>query len=116
MNRFCCAYWQALCQVPVSVAAQDVSDPTERVKHESEEAPLEFRVAVMRNKALDLPIRLHAAVAAAPYLHPKLTMVDARVGFAAEVSRAKLREMTVDEFDLLVLGADVVAEPEEVPP
>ena len=93
----------------------------EAVTHESggtvddaEQAPLEFLVAVMRNKALDLPVRIDAAKAACPYLHPRLNMVDARVGFASE-SRQAGREMTEIEFDTLVLGAGLT-EPDEAQP
>ena len=80
----------------------------------NDEAPLEFLVAVMRNKALDLPIRLDAAKAAAPYLHPRLNMVDARIGFANEIKRSG-REMTEIEFNTLVLGLGLT-EPDEAPP
>ena len=44
---------------------------------ESEQALLEFVVAVSRNRDLDLPIRIDATKAACPYLHPRLNMVDA---------------------------------------
>ena len=68
----------------------------------------------MRNKDLDLPIRLDAAKAACPYLHPRLNMVDARIGFANEI-RNSAREMTAIEFDTLVLGLGLT-EPDETPP
>ena len=60
----------------------------------SGQAPLEFLISVMRNEALDLPIRLDAAKSAAPYLHPKLNMVEARVG----VHTAPVRQLS--EADL----------------
>ena len=81
---------------------------------DSEQAPLEFLVAVMRNQALDLPIRLDAAKAAAPYLHPRLNMVDARIGFANEIRRSG-REMTELEFNTLVLGAGLTESDEAQP-
>jgi|SRR5687767_9351881 hypothetical protein len=37
--------------------------------------PLEFILSVMTNNDLPLPIRLHAAVMAAPYMHPRLQAV-----------------------------------------
>jgi len=37
--------------------------------------PLDFMLDVMRNEALDLPIRLDAGKNAAPYVHPKLSAI-----------------------------------------
>ena len=68
-----------------------------------EQAPLEFLIAVMRNENLDLPIRVDAAKAACPYLHPKLNMVEARVG----VHQATSREISATELDA-ILGSVVV--------
>ena len=67
------------------------------------QAPLEFLIAVMRNEKLDLPIRVDAAKAACPYLHPKLNMVEARVG----VHQATSREISATELDA-ILGSVVV--------
>jgi hypothetical protein len=36
-------------------------------------APLDFLEAVMRNPELSLPVRMRAAIEAAPYRHPKLS-------------------------------------------
>jgi hypothetical protein len=41
------------------------------------ESPLEFLMGLMRDEAEDKAVRIDAAKAAAPYLHAKLTSVDA---------------------------------------
>ena len=71
----------------------------------SEMLPLEFLVSVMRNPALELSMRLHAASVAAPFLHPKLGMIDARVGLASALRGSVTRQMTAEEFDVLLLEA-----------
>src|SRR5262249_30078060 len=38
--------------------------------------PLDFLIATMRNEQLDLAVRIDAAKAIAPYVHPKLSAVD----------------------------------------
>lgn len=53
--------------------------------------PLEFMLNVMRDESAEQPIRLDAAKAAAPYVHPKLSNIDARiegdVGLKVEIVR-----------------------------
>ena len=39
--------------------------------------PREFLLGVMLNEELELPIRVDAAKAAAPYVHPRLSQIDA---------------------------------------
>jgi hypothetical protein len=41
--------------------------------------PLDFMLAQLRNAKLDVKDRMYAATQAAPYLHPRLTQVDAKV-------------------------------------
>jgi hypothetical protein len=66
--------------------------------NDGEQAPLEFLISVMRNEKL-LSIRVDAAKAACPYLHPKLNMVEARVeitdDFSARLTRARTRNSAV---------------------
>jgi hypothetical protein len=38
--------------------------------------PLDFLIATMRDEQLDLAVRIDAAKAVAPYVHPKLSAVD----------------------------------------
>jgi hypothetical protein len=42
---------------------------------ESGLAPIEYLLATMRNATLELSVRMAAAVAAAPYCHPRLSSV-----------------------------------------
>jgi hypothetical protein len=62
---------------------------------------LEFLRAVYSDPELPLHTRLRAAVAAAPYEHPRLSLVAAVVGdtgdFAARLELAKTRSMKVIE-------------------
>src|SRR5262249_50681880 len=69
--------------------------------------PLEFLQAVYRNEGLPISIRMRAAIEAAPFIHPKLS-VSAQVNsedFAAALDRAtkrsaqvlKVIEPTIDE-------------------
>ena len=41
--------------------------------------PLEFLLSRMRNEKLDEKDRVYAAVSAAPYMHARLTTVDAKI-------------------------------------
>jgi hypothetical protein len=45
----------------------------------SGKTPLEFMLDVMRNEQADIAARFEAAKAAAPYVHPRLSAVDAKV-------------------------------------
>lgn len=53
--------------------------------------PLEFMLGVMRNEGNEQSVRLDAAKAAAPYVHPKLANIDAKiegdVGLKVEIIR-----------------------------
>jgi len=53
--------------------------------------PLEFMLNVMRNEGNEQSVRLDAAKAAAPYVHPKLANIDAKiegdVGLKVEIIR-----------------------------
>lgn len=53
--------------------------------------PLEFMLDVMRNEGNEQSVRLDAAKAAAPYVHPKLANIDAKiegdVGLKVEIIR-----------------------------
>jgi hypothetical protein len=41
--------------------------------------PVPFLLSLVENEALDLPTRLEAAKSAAPYIHPKLQVVDSTI-------------------------------------
>jgi hypothetical protein len=41
--------------------------------------PVDYLLAIMRNETLDMPVRLEAAKAVAPFVHPRLSSVEARV-------------------------------------
>jgi hypothetical protein len=41
--------------------------------------PVDFMLNTVRNETLDLPTRLDAAKSVAPYIHPRLAVIDARV-------------------------------------
>ena len=53
--------------------------------------PLEFMLDVMRNEGNEQSVRMDAAKAAAPYVHPKLANIDAKiegdVGLKVEIIR-----------------------------
>jgi hypothetical protein len=54
--------------------------------------PLEFLQSIFRDETVPLPVRMKAAIEAAPYVHPKLTAIANIVGFAARMElRSKLR-------------------------
>lgn len=42
--------------------------------------PLEYMLGIMRNEAMTLDSRFEAAKAAAPYVHPKLSSIEADIG------------------------------------
>src|SRR5262245_2416288 len=44
---------------------------------ESGQSPLDYLLSIMRDENQSITVRLDAAKAAAPYLHPKLTAVEA---------------------------------------
>ena len=41
--------------------------------------PVDYLLGIMRNEKLELPVRLEAAKAVAPYVHPRLASLEARV-------------------------------------
>jgi hypothetical protein len=61
--------------------------------------PLEFLQSVYCNETVPLPVRMRAAIEAAPFIHPKLS-VTAQIGsedFAAAMERARRRSAKVLE-------------------
>ena len=56
--------------------------------------PREFLLDVMLDEALGLPVRIDAAKAAAPYVHPRLSQIDANHSGSIDVRAwmAKLGE------------------------
>jgi hypothetical protein len=67
--------------------------------------PVDYLLGIMRNDELDLPIRLDAAKAVAPYVHPRLAVIDSTVRQAEAVSplndeekRARARAMILEAF------------------
>jgi hypothetical protein len=65
----------------------------------------------MRNEALELSVRLDAAKAAAPFVHPRLQAVDARVGIHHTVASRQLSETEMRELITVIDAAD-----DELPP
>jgi len=53
-------------------------------------APLDYMLKIMRDEQLDLPTRLDAAKAVAPYVHPRLAVIDSTI--RAEVSVSTLTD------------------------
>jgi hypothetical protein len=41
--------------------------------------PVDYLLGLMRNETLEMPVRLEAAKAVAPYVHPRLASLEARV-------------------------------------
>jgi len=46
--------------------------------------PLDYLLGVVRDEGADIALRVDAAKAAAPYIHPKLQPVDGKTGDAAQ--------------------------------
>lgn len=55
--------------------------------------PLDFMLSIMRDETEERPVRLDAAKAAAQYVHPKLSAVEADVGVKFIIGEA------LDELD-----------------
>lgn len=55
------------------------------------QTPLEYLLSIMRNELEEKPIRLDAAKSAAPYIHPRLSSVEAKVDVTGH--EAALREL-----------------------
>jgi hypothetical protein len=49
-------------------------------------SPVDYLLAIMRDEQLDLPTRLDAAKAVAPYTNPRLASIDATVKSQVDVS------------------------------
>lgn len=62
----------------------------------SGELPVEFMLKVMRNEDNPLKMRMHAAVAAAPYLHPRLAFVQQEKG-QDKSALSQILDMMADE-------------------
>ncbi len=54
--------------------------------------PLEFMLSILRDENKDEALRADMAKAAAPYVHPRLTSIEAKVSGSLDI-RAKLLEM-----------------------
>ena len=69
---------------------------------ETGELPTDFLVAVYRDESLDIKLRVEAARAAAPYLHPRLSTaeIDLRATESKEPS-----EMTDAELEKIIKDA-----------
>jgi hypothetical protein len=72
---------------------------------ESGQTPLEHMLAVLHDPAVDADRRDRMAIAAAPYLHPRLQVVDSTIRAKVEVSalsadkmRAKARQAILEAF------------------
>ena len=68
-------------------------------------SPLDFLIATLRNESLDLPTRLEAARAAAPFVHPRLAVIDSTVRtesatpqLSEEERRQRARQAILDAF------------------
>ncbi len=72
----------------------------------SGDTPLDFLLNVMRNPEADFEARFEAAKAAAPYVHPKLSAID------ANVSLRPTHEDVLDELDRLERWPTVIRLPE----
>ena len=67
--------------------------------------PVDYLLAVMRNEQLDLPTRLDAAKAVAPYTNPRLASIDVKARTEVTVSalteeerRVRARQAILEAF------------------
>ena len=58
--------------------------------------PLDYMLSVMRNPAADSKRRDAMAMAAAPYLHPRLTAIDAKLSPANAELSSERRSLTLE--------------------
>jgi hypothetical protein len=83
----------------VALSARSMFDPEEE-RFVGGATPLAFLQAVYCNEGLPLHVRLKAAIAAAPYVHPKLAVtavIDGGSDFAARLELARARSAKVIE-------------------
>lgn len=59
--------------------------------------PLEFMLDALRDESRPFDVRMDAAKAAAPYVHPRLSQVDANVTRKRDVT-----DLSTDELDELI--------------
>ncbi len=82
--------------------------------------PLEYMLEVLRDASNELAVRLDAAKSAAPYIHPRLSAVDARVSFSPhdEWVKGASAALGIDPGEvsagLAGLRGDVPENPDEV--
>lgn len=77
-------------------------------------APLEFLQAVYSDDELPLSVRLKAAIAAAPFVHPKLSVVavtDDASDFAAKLERCRARSAMVQTIEARAEPAEPPSRP-----
>ena len=72
-------------------------DAEEDVETLQDATPLQFLQAVYRSEAVPLPVRMRAAIEAAPFVHPKLSVTALFDGgdFADRLTRAVERSQMV---------------------
>lgn len=61
--------------------------------------PLEYMLAILRNEAADPAQRFEAAKHAAPYIHPKLSSIEAKVDADVKATIRKVQRTVVDPRD-----------------
>lgn len=74
----------------LGAATKKTREIADRAAQEGE-TPLEYMLRIMRDEDADLAMRFDAAKSAAPYIHPRLATVDAKVkgdmGLTVEIVR-----------------------------
>jgi|AraplaL_Cvi_mTSA_1032052.scaffolds.fasta_scaffold00230_61 hypothetical protein len=88
-------------------SANKASAAREKAVRESGETPLDYLLSVMRSKATPEAMRLDAAKAAAPYVHPKLSSVELKGDPENPVEQ---RVTVVDEKQVAAAVAKVESE------
>lgn len=73
--------------------------------------PLEYMLDVMRNPGLDCEIRMEAAKAAAPYVHPKLAQVEHTGKDGGAIEMRNMSDLELARGMLWVLEKAQRAEP-----
>jgi hypothetical protein len=83
--------------------------------------PVDYLLGIMRNEALELPVRLEAAKAVAPYVHPRLASLEARVETVHSMSGPTLDRRAIeilsalDQLALPAIGDEEDQELDAVP-